>query len=363
MDGETDGRVMSSPSSSSSSSSSSSIASEGDWVEAVVSSERAWTLVETVAAAVASENADDEDADAVGLSENARRARRRARWFRAKKAADELAGLMASDGGAMEAGELERALEKARAAAETLGETETREAIDRALEACVRARKGIERVKERDFDGVSVRVIETGLGNGVGARLWGAALTLSRLVRDGPDLVRGRDVLELGSGVGLCGLLAAKMGAKTVALSDFEEPLLDALDRGVAENDVGHCSVVVRALDWTKEAALEDTPTPNPAHAMPPDARFDVLLGSDVLYEPQHVAALPACVARRMRPTGECVLVNATRYETMFDDLVAACERAGLKVDRIDIGDVGRRQSWHDGAERALRLRFASSET
>jgi hypothetical protein len=47
----------------------------------------------------------------------------------------------------------------------------------------------------------------------------------------------------------------------------------------------------------------------------------------------------------------------------MFDDLVAACERAGLKVDRIDIGDVGRRQSWHDGAERALRLRFASSET
>ena len=205
MDGETDGRVMSS----SSSSSSSSIASEGDWVEAVVSSERAWTLVETVAAAVASENADDEDADAVGLSENARRARRRARWFRAKKAADELAGLMASDGGAMEAGELERALEKARAAAETLGETETREAIDRALEACVRARMGIERVKERDFDGVSVRVIETGLGNGVGARLWGAALTLSRLVRDGPDLVRGRDVLELGSGVGLCGLLAA----------------------------------------------------------------------------------------------------------------------------------------------------------
>jgi hypothetical protein len=105
--------------------------------------------------------------------------------------------------------------------AETLGETETREAIDRALEACVRARKGIERVKERDFDGVSVRVIETGLGNGVGARLWGAALTLSRLVRDGPDLVRGRDVLELGSGVGLCGLLAAKMGAKTGRVERF----------------------------------------------------------------------------------------------------------------------------------------------
>ena len=39
---------------------------------------------------------------------------------------------------------------------------------------------------------------------------------LCRHLVDNPALVRGRRVLELGSGTGLCGIVAAKLGAAEV---------------------------------------------------------------------------------------------------------------------------------------------------
>jgi predicted nicotinamide N-methyase len=240
-------------------------------------------------------------------------------------------------------------------ARETAENEDVRILIDEVIAVCVDVEAKIERVRTYRFgQGTRVSILETGLSNGVGAKLWGAALTMSQMLCREPDLVRGKDVLELGSGVGLCGLLASKLGAAHVTLTDFEESLLDALDRSVEANDVTNASVC--ALDWTKELIYEDTQTPNPNHALLTDATFDVLIGSDVLYEPQHVAALPACVARRMKRDGYCILINATRYASMFDDLLAACEKTNLRVDRIELAHAPKRKSWHADAERALRL-------
>lgn len=200
---------------------------------------------------------------------------------------------------------------------------------------------------------VEVRIVETGISNGVGAKAWRAAKTLSRALVAGASDVAGKRVLELGAGCGMCGLVAARLGASSVTMSDFEEPLLDALERSVAMNGVENARVV--ALDWTKEVAGEDTPSSVPSRALDSLARFDLIIGSDVLYESQHARALAACVARRVSPGGECVLVNAVRYADLFDDFLVACADAGLHVEDINLESRGK-TSWHDGAERALRL-------
>ncbi len=49
---------------------------------------------------------------------------------------------------------------------------------------------------------------------------------MGRRLVEMPELVRGKQVLEIGSGCGLCGILAAKLGAREVTcLHDYADPL------------------------------------------------------------------------------------------------------------------------------------------
>ena len=52
--------------------------------------------------------------------------------------------------------------------------------------------------------------------------MWPAAANLAALIARSPELVRGLRVCELGSGLGVAGLSAAKAGATTVTLVDRE---------------------------------------------------------------------------------------------------------------------------------------------
>jgi len=208
---------------------------------------------------------------------------------------------------------------------------------------------------------VEVVVVETVLGNGVGARLWGAAKTACAGLARARDVVAGKRVLELGAGVGACGFFCAKLGAASVALTDFEPPLLDALERATERNGVGS-TCVVAALDWTRELRNERTPGDR---ALADDAVFDFIIGTDVLYERQHADALSACIARRLAPDGECLLVNAVRYEGMFEQLLNGLRARGLDVEDITDefiepsrrGGGAKKKDWHDDRERALRAR------
>lgn len=69
----------------------------------------------------------------------------------------------------------------------------------------------------------------------VGFQMWPAAVILSRWLCRNPHVLGGRRVLEVGSGLGLCGIVAAHMAAD-VTLSDFNPVVLRALEASVALN-------------------------------------------------------------------------------------------------------------------------------
>jgi predicted nicotinamide N-methyase len=102
---------------------------------------------------------------------------------------------------------------------------------------------------------VSVFVNEIELSVGVGAKLWKAAHMLSMELASAPCLCSGKDVLEIGSGVGLCGLLAGKLNASRVVLSDFEPRILLSLRDAVIDNKLNGKARVVM-LDWRRERKL-----------------------------------------------------------------------------------------------------------
>ena len=69
----------------------------------------------------------------------------------------------------------------------------------------------------RDNEGVPLRT---------GCRLWSCARLERAARRAESSRIRGRDVLELGAGVGAVGLVCASLGARSVTLTDRDEAAL-----------------------------------------------------------------------------------------------------------------------------------------
>jgi len=99
------------------------------------------------------------------------------------------------------------------------------------------------------------------------ADLWPSALALAeRLLEE--DL-GGRTVLELGCGLGLSSLAAARQGAEVTA-TDWEDKALAYVEASATLNDL---FVRTQALDWREAGALD----------------AELLIGADLLYESRNV--------------------------------------------------------------------------
>jgi predicted nicotinamide N-methyase len=225
---------------------------------------------------------------------------------------------------------------------------------------------------------VRVRVRELALGRGVGAKLWRAASMLSDRLFEDPAFVRGQSVLELGAGVGLCGLLAAKLGARRVALTDFEPALLDSLVLAARDNRApGDADTRVARCDWREEAsptddAAADASSDDAAALAAAAARggwlprlgagetFDRIVGSDLVYERTHAETLPHVLRERLaRPNGVAMLFGAVRDRALLDALVDGAETFGLDVDQTKVAEnKNDALDWYEGGYVALRVRW-----
>lgn len=319
-------------------------ADEGDWYASLVAGERVGEWLDVIESALVEE----EDLDSASSSLES-----------LKKAISNLTLKVREDetyGEEAEVAEAERrvreALEKVRARkCEKKEEKDPQEEdvsilLEKSVEALETYRKKKKSAKTYAIkDGrVEVSILETKLSNGVGGKLWKAALLLAEQLDDereegegesgvGID-VKDKTVLELGAGVGLVGLAAAKLGAKEVVLSDFEAPLLEALEESVKRNElVGkegeEKTTKVRWLDWRSDGAGEEgTPTtskpPDGFLALEKEDAYDIILGSDCLYESHHAALLPKVIKRRLSlcPNSRCRLLGAVRNRDMLDRLL-----------------------------------------
>jgi predicted nicotinamide N-methyase len=120
------------------------------------------------------------------------------------------------------------------------------------------------------------------------------------------EALEGKRVVELGCGLGLPGIVAARAGASVLA-TDASEEALTLAARNAGENGVW---LETAAVDWAEPAALLER------------APFDLVLAADILYEESSAAPLlsllprlapEAWVADPGRPTAAAFLEEAKR--------------------------------------------------
>jgi predicted nicotinamide N-methyase len=148
------------------------------------------------------------------------------------------------------------------------------------------------------------------------AVLWRSGVALAREL-DGVAL-RGLRVVELGCGLAVPSLAAARAGA-TVLATDACAEALALVARNATANDV---RIETAIVDWTKPDALVTR------------APFDIVLAADVLYERASVAQLLSLLPRLAgqawladpgRPAAEAFVEQAGRrwpVETRVRDVV-----------------------------------------
>ncbi|MBV9879681.1 MAG: methyltransferase domain-containing protein [Gemmatirosa sp.] len=145
-----------------------------------------------------------------------------------------------------------------------------------------------------------------------GVALWPAAIALAHDVAARPDAFDGRRVLELGAGTGLPGIVAASLGAHVVQ-SDRKALALEVCRRNGVRNGVS--TITYRLADWT---AWDDS------------ARYDWILGSDILYGAAMHEPLARIFRENLAPGGRVLLADPFRPASL--PLLETLEASGWEV-------------------------------
>ena len=135
--------------------------------------------------------------------------------------------------------------------------------------------------------------------------VWPAGLALAEEMSHFP--IAGKSILELGCGIALTSLVLARRGADITAC-DYHPLAESFLQHNVALNQLP--ALPFRTAPWLG---------PNPLLG-----RYDLIVGSDLLYERDHATLLAGFIAQHTHPASQVLIADPGRgYVSMFSALMA----------------------------------------
>ncbi|GAA5915163.1 hypothetical protein JCM8208_002156 [Rhodotorula glutinis] len=215
-------------------------------------------------------------------------------------------------------------------------------------------------------------------GGTTGLRTWQACIALSNHLIAAPHVLeRSSRIIELGAGVGLLSLVAARLWRTAgrrgqVVATDVDEKVLDVLTSNLELNgldDLARCS----KLDWELAADLDahgDELAQWEREAFDDDGQADLILGADIVYDPSLASLLAATLAWLLRPCAEAtkpppqaLIAGTVRNESTWALFLRECEQRRLRVEPVELeeppqqsGLVGA-EGWEgEGEVRLVRL-------
>ena len=129
--------------------------------------------------------------------------------------------------------------------------------------------------------------------------IWPSARALAIFMSERKTLFSKKRGIEVGAGLGLPAILAARMGAHMIA-SDFHPDVGEWVKKNAELNEV---QLQYVKWDWT------DATPPKEVKA----GSYDFVLASDVLYERRHPEDLARALAKLIQPNGSIYLSDPGR--------------------------------------------------
>ncbi|KAI4091362.1 MAG: hypothetical protein LQ339_008159 [Xanthoria mediterranea] len=165
-----------------------------------------------------------------------------------------------------------------------------------------------------------------------GNRTWDAALFLATfLATDGRHFVQDKSVLELGAGLGFVSVLCGKhLGARHVLVTDASEGVLCTAQQNARLNGIDDV-VNTSVLEW----GTQDVD--RVYHSGDEAVSYDLILGSDMLYQPRDFPALMSTLHDLFshNPKLQMLISSAVRREETLDSFLTCCKKNFFHVERV----------------------------
>lgn len=136
------------------------------------------------------------------------------------------------------------------------------------------------------------------------SQVWPAAKAMAKFLLTNEDLTKEKDVLELGAGLGLPSLVAAR-NARQVHCTDQAPQAVELARKSAAHHGYAHFSTGV--LNW---------------QAVPEDVSAEVVLLSDINYQPENFPVQERLIHRFLQKNSTVVL--STPQRLVAKDFVAS---------------------------------------
>jgi len=162
----------------------------------------------------------------------------------------------------------------------------------------------------------------------LGWQTWSSGILLSRLISDQIVEIRDKEVLELGCGTGLAGILASKLGAKSILLTDYHPKVIENAQHNVNLNNCDHNTNVL-AFDWTLVDQIDLD-----------NKQFECIMAADVVYDSYHSEFIPKIInkfLKKMKGAIVYVVLPGPAFRNGIEKFEENMKFIGLLMDKEEI--------------------------
>jgi predicted nicotinamide N-methyase len=139
------------------------------------------------------------------------------------------------------------------------------------------------------------------------AQVWAAAYALCHFLATEPEYIKDKKLMELAAGLGLPSFLAAQI-AGSVICSDISTEAVAIMERSIDQNEYRNCKAMV--VDWNN---------------LPTDLSADVILLSDINYEPKEFESLYKVIHQFILKG--CTIILSTPQRLMAKPFIERLEK------------------------------------
>ncbi|KAI9480723.1 MAG: putative methyltransferase-domain-containing protein [Benjaminiella poitrasii] len=164
------------------------------------------------------------------------------------------------------------------------------------------------------------------IGNDIGFKTWGAAPIMAKKLLQQNIIPNISDcsVLELGTGTGMVGLVCDHLGAADIHVTDYHSRVLENVAYNVKLNKSRAKVSKLDFIEFVKSSESNEWQ----------EAKFDVVIASDLLYEMEHAEYLPIAVEKLMKndfyfmiPLRDTHWNEVNHFEAKMESLGLICRK------------------------------------